>query len=134
MKPSNSLSLFMFPFSNVIPSLCPTRDCISHVSCQSRAGSSILLFRILFTKTGDEFKALEVYSTSSIESMHKSIVLVSKKLLQCALCLIICVSVLVLKAVAGWQKRSSFPVVHPKVGNMNSKLFSSFSVGHALMP
>lgn len=36
-------------------------------------------------------------------------------------------------AVAGWQKKTSFPVMHPKVGNMNSELFSSFSADHALM-
>lgn len=67
VKPSNSLLLLLLPISNVIPSLCPTWDCIYHVSCQSIAGNSILFFNILFTKTGGEFKTLKVYSTCTKE-------------------------------------------------------------------
>lgn len=65
IKPSSSLSLF--PISNVILSLCPTWDSLSHLSCQSRGGSSVLLFNTLFIKTDGEFKALKVYSTYTKE-------------------------------------------------------------------
>lgn len=65
----------------------------------------------------------------------KSVVFVPIKWVHCALSLIICASILVLIAVAGGRKEcTSFPVVHPKVGNMNPKLSSSFSADHALMP
>lgn len=63
MNPSNSLLLLSLPISNVITSLCSRLHSISHLSCQNRAGNSILLlFNTLFTKIGGEFKTVKAYS------------------------------------------------------------------------
>lgn len=111
------------PISNIIRPLCPRLYYISYLSRRSRAGNSILLFSPLFTSIGGEFKTLK---TCSICTKHKSSI---------CLYLILYVSLLVLITVAGVQKRSCLPVVHPEVGSVNSELLSSdFSAGYMLVP
>lgn len=121
-------SLLMTSYCSCFPSpisyhLCAPRGTVS-LMCPARGELEVQYFSSIYC------------SPNMVVSLKhwKSIVLVPRRWVQCALCSIICASILVLVAVAGWQKRSSFPMVHTKVENMNSELFSSFSAGHALMP
>lgn len=97
--------------------------CAPHLSCPVRAELEVqYCSSIKFTKTGGEFKALKVYNTCTKEVSSVCFVFDY-------MCFYLCAHS------SSWMaERTSLPVVHPKVGNMNSELFSSSLAGHALMP